>query len=77
MVRTVCQQKVEDMWQIFIGKLQAIITSYVPSKKVFFRQKRCAWVDFRTRKKTEKLLQKMEKIQEHQGDECRLLAGNQ
>ena len=26
-------KKVEDMWQIFIGKLQAIITSYVPSKK--------------------------------------------
>jgi len=26
-------KKVEDMWQIFIGKLQAIITAYVPSKK--------------------------------------------
>ena len=25
-------KKVEDMWQIFIGKLQAIVTSYVPSK---------------------------------------------
>jgi len=25
-------KKVEDMWQIFIGNLQAIITSYVPSK---------------------------------------------
>ena len=25
-------KKVEEMWQIFIGKLQLIITSYVPSK---------------------------------------------
>jgi len=37
------------MWQIFIGKLQAIITSCAPSKN-FFRRKRCAWVDFRTTK---------------------------
>jgi len=37
------------MWQIFIGKLQAIITSYVSSKKIL-KRKRCAWVDFRTRK---------------------------